>query len=201
MARAGATVVLPLHLQNEVIHPEGAIHAGFGGPEASREAFLAAARAVLDRSRRAGLPIVYVRMAFQPGGTDLPENCELYRTVKRSEAMREGSWGVEFMAGLEPILPADRVISHNRVNAFYDSDLETTLDSLNCAEVVLFGVATHSVVEHTARHAADMGLGVTIVEDACSAYPRERHEASLAAIANLVTRVTAEALEFGNGHD
>lgn len=201
MGKAGATVVLPLHLQNEVIHPEGAIHAGFGGPGADREPFMAAAQAVLHCSRRAGVPIVYIRMAFQPGGIDLPENCELYRTVKHNEVMREGSWGVEFMAGLEPKQPADQVISHNRVNAFFGTNLETTLGSLKCADVVLFGVATHSVVEHTARHAADMGLSVTIVEDACSAYPRERHEASLAAIDNLVTRVTADNLNFKNDAD
>lgn len=196
MKKVGATVVLPLHLQNEVIHPEGAIHAGFGGAGADRGPFMAAAQAVLGCARRTDIPIVYVRMAFQPGGVDLPENCELYRNVKHNEVMREGSWGVDFVAGLEPNLSADEVISHNRVNAFFATDLENVLSAMGCTNVVLFGVATHSVVEHTARHAADLGLGVTIVEDACSAYPRSRHEASLAAIENLVTRVTADTLKF-----
>ena len=44
--------------------------------------------------------------------------------------------------------------------------------------------------------AADMGLAVTIVTDACSAWPRERHDASLAAIDNLVDTMTADELGF-----
>ena len=190
------TVVVPLHLQNEVIHPDGAIHAGFGGPEGDRGPFLEAAATVINRARAAAVPLVYVRMVFQAGGVDLPDNCELYRTVKHGEVMREGSWGVQFFDGLEPEPGTDTVVSHNRVNAFYDTPLAQILADLDCTHLVLFGVATHSVVEHTARHAADMGLVVTLVDDACSAFPRTRHDASLAAIDNLVTRLPAARLAF-----
>ena len=190
------TVVVPLHLQNEVIHPDGAIHAGFGGPEGDRGPFLEAAVTVINRARAAAVPLVYVRMVFQAGGVDLPDNCELYRTVKHREVMREGSWGVQFVDGLEPEPGTDTVVSHNRVNAFYDTPLAQILADLDCTHLVLFGVATHSVVEHTARHAADMGLVVTLVDDACSAFPKTRHDASLAAIDNLVTRLPAAQLAF-----
>ena len=108
--------------------------------------------------------------------------------------MREGSWGASFVEALAPRPGADAVITHNRVNAFYSSGLEAALSALKATHLVLMGVATHSVVEHTARHAADMGFTVTIVEDACSAWPRERHTASLAAIDNLVTLRSAAEL-------
>jgi len=110
--------------------------------------------------------------------------------------MREDSWGVQFVDGLEPEPGTDTVVSHNRVNAFYDTPLAQILADLDCTHLVLFGVATHSVVEHTARHAADMGLVVTLVDDACSAFPRTRHDASLAAVDNLVTRLPAARLAF-----
>ena len=196
MTPRAATVMLPLHLQNEVIHPDGQISAGFGDDLKARADFVDAASKSLKAASTSGIPRVFVRMAFQVGGTDLPDNCELYRFVKQNEIMREGSWGAEFFDCLAPDTPSDVVISHNRVNAFYATRLEQLLLDYGCERLVLLGVATHSVVEHTARHAVDLGLRVSIVTDACSAYPRERHEASLSAIGNLVTLVRSEELNF-----
>ena len=192
-----ATVMLPLHLQNEVIHPAGRIHAGFGGAEGDRTAFISAASSALQAAAEARVQRIFVRMAFQPDGADLTENCELYRFVKQNEVMRDGSWGAEFFEALAPDCETDIVVSHNRVNAFFATGLEEMLSDLGCDHLVLLGVATHSVVEHTARHAADLGLKVTVVEDACSAYPRERHIASLSAIENLVTVVPSWELTLG----
>ena len=188
--------MLPLHLQNEVIHPDGQIRAGFGDDHQRRAAFVDAASKALKAASKSGIPRVFVRMAFQVGGTDLPDNCELYRYVKQNEIMREGSWGAEFFDCLAPDRPSDVTVSHNRVNAFYATQLEQMLSEYGCEHLVLFGVATHSVVEHTARHAVDVGLKVSVVTDACSSFPRERHEASLSAIGNLVTLVRSEELNF-----
>ena len=196
MTPRAATVMLPLHLQNEVIHPDGQIRAGFGDDFKARADFVDAASKSLKAASTSGIPRVFVRMAFQVGGTDLPDNCELYRFVKHNEIMREGSWGAEFFDCLAPDAPSDVTVSHNRVNAFYATQLEQMLSDYGCEHLVLFGVATHSVVEHTARHAVDLGLRVSIVTDACSAYPREKHEASLSAIGNLVTLVRSQELHF-----
>ena len=196
MTLSASTVMLPLHLQNEVIHPDGQIRAGFGDDHKGRATFVDAASKALKAGSTSGIPRVFVRMAFQVGGTDLPDNCELYRFVKYNEIMREGSWGAEFVESLAPDRSSDVIVSHNRVNAFYATQLEQVLSNYGCEHLVLFGVATHSVVEHTARHAVDLGLRVSIVTDACSAFPRERHEASLSAIGNLVTLVHSKELIF-----
>jgi nicotinamidase-related amidase len=196
MTLRSSTVMLPLHLQNEVIHPDGQIRAGFGDDQKGRAEFVSAASRTLQAASISGIPRVFIRMAFQAGGTDLPDNCELYRFVKHNEIMREGSWGAEFFDSLAPDTASDVIMSHNRVNAFYATQLEQVLSDYGCEHLVLFGVATHSVVEHTARHAVDLGLRVSIVSDACSAFPRERHEASLSAIGNLVTLVRSEELNF-----
>ena len=196
MTLTASTVMLPLHLQNEVIHPDGQIRAGFGDDQKGRAEFVGAASRTLQAASISGIPRVFIRMAFQAGGTDLPDNCELYRFVKYNEIMREGSWGAEFFDSLAPDTSSYVIMSHNRVNAFYATQLEEVLSDYGCEHLVLFGVATHSVVEHTARHAVDLGLRVSIVTDACSAFPRERHEASLSAIGNLVTLVRSEELKF-----
>ena len=136
--------MLPLHLQNEVIHPDGQIRAGFGDDHQRRAAFVDAASKALKAASKSGIPRVFVRMAFQVGGTDLPDNCELYRFVKQNEIMREGSWGAEFVDCLAPDRPSDVTVSHNRVNAFYATQLEQMLSDYGCEQLVLFGVATHS---------------------------------------------------------
>ena len=196
MTLRSSTVMLPLHLQNEVIHPDGQIRAGFGDDQKGIAEFVDAASRALQAASISGIPRVFVRMAFQAGGTDLPDNCELYRFVKYNEILREGSWGAEFFDSLAPDTASDVIMSHNRVNAFYATQLEQVLSDYGCEHLVLFGVATHSVVEHTARHAVDLGMRVSIVTDACSAFPRERHDASLSAIGNLVTLVRSGELEF-----
>ena len=153
----GVTVMLPLHLQNEVIHPAGQIHAGFGGAVGNRAEFISAASKALHAAVEAGVQRIFVRMAFQADGADLTDNCELYRFVKQNEVMRDGSWGAEFFGALAPDFETDIIVSHNRVNAFFATGLEEMLSDFGCDHIVLFGVATHSVVEHTARHAADLG--------------------------------------------
>ena len=52
---------------------------------------------------------------------------------------------------------------------------------LGVERLVIAGVATHSVVESTVRHAVDMGYEVAVVASACGA-PPATHEASLASM-------------------
>jgi biuret amidohydrolase len=80
-------------------------------------------------------------------------------------------------------------VTHSRINAFYGSELERVLDELGARRVVVAGVATHSAVEHTARHAADVGYDVVVASDACAAGDPELHAASLRSLALHVDRV------------
>lgn len=193
----GATAVLALHYQNEVLHPDGQIRLGVAN-DGRRAAVVAAATRLLAGARSTGLPIVHVRIAFPAGHQGVLTNAPIFRNVVRSGAMVEGGWGSEFHEGLEP-LAGERVVTHNRVNAFYDSSLEMVLRGLGATRLVLAGVATNSVVEHSARHAADMGYNVAVAADACSAARPEVHEAALFNL-SLVGEVTnVDALFAGAG--
>jgi nicotinamidase-related amidase len=63
---------------------------------------------------------------------------------------------------------------------------------LRCETLILAGVATNSTVEHTARHAADMGFNVIVAGDACGCASRHLHQASLENLA-FVAEVLATA--------
>ncbi|MEM6461392.1 MAG: isochorismatase family cysteine hydrolase [Pseudomonadota bacterium] len=197
------TAVLALHYQNEVLHPDGAIRMGVADGDTQRASVLAAAGRLLAGARDLDIPLIHVRIAFAPGHEDVIANGPIFRNVIARKAMEEGSWGVRFYPGLEPH-DSETVLTHNRVSAFHRTKLQTRLDELGVGHLVLAGVATHSVVETTFRHAADVGWLVTVAKDACSSGDQELHRASLTNMALLGEVDTVDALaarRFSPAHD
>lgn len=191
------TVVVAMHYQNDILHPDGKIRLGFGEGAGHRDAVLSAVGRLLDGARAQGVPIVHVRTARPPEASSYLTNAPIFQNVLKIGACVEGEWGSEFFAGLAPV-EGERTVTHWRVNGFYDSALEAQLRSLGATHLVIAGVATNSCVEHTARHAADMGYVVTVAQDACSAARPDVHDMALFNI-GLVGRVAdVDALVGGN---
>jgi nicotinamidase-related amidase len=179
-----------LHFQNDVLAPEGKIRAGLGRDDERRGALVRQARKLMRGARAHGLPVVSVRIAFRPGHRGVIRNSPMFRAAVQSGALVEGSWGAEFYPRLGP-RRGEFVVTHSRINAFFGSDLEAVLTALGTRRLVVAGVATHSSVEHTARHAADIGYAVTVAADACAAADPELHAASLCTLAPHVDRVAS----------
>lgn len=177
------TAVLALHYQNDVLHPDGRIRVGLASAsdDPARERVIAAAGELLRGARRLGLPLIHVRIAFRPDYADLIPNCAIFRKTAEIGAVREGSWGARFYAGLEPdeTRPTEFCFTHRRTSAFIGTPLELMLGRLGTRHLIVAGVATHSVVEMTARHGSDLGYEVTVAADACAAADARLHEASL----------------------
>jgi nicotinamidase-related amidase len=183
-------VVLALHYQNEVMHPQGRVRLGIAEDSPERVVVVAAARRLLTGARDHDVPVISVRIAFQPDYAEVKTNAEIWRRVVANTVMAEGSWGAEFYDGLGP-LPGETVVTHTRNNAFYASPLEAIVERLAPTRLVLAGIATNFVVESTARHASDVGYDTVVVDDACSAASVDTHRASLASLAMLTTIRTA----------
>lgn len=176
--------VLALHYQNDVLHADGKIRVGLDADSGARQRLLDNAAALLEGARSHALPIVHVRIAFRPDYADLLPNCDIFRNVARIGAVPEGQWGSAFYDGLQPLADSTRefVVKHTRISAFYGTPLEETLRLLGARRLVVAGVATHSVVEGTVRHAADIGFSVMVAEDACASADPAVHAASLASM-------------------
>lgn len=186
-------VLLALHYQNEVMHPEGRIRLGVAEHSPERHAVIAAAKRLLAGARAHGVPVISVRIAFAPDYSNVTANAEIWRRVVANKVMAEGSWGTEFYDGLAP-LPGEAVITHIRNNAFYVSPLQSAVDRLAPSRLIIAGVATNFTVESTARHASDAGYDTVVIADACSAASAEIHRASLASLAMLATIRTADEM-------
>jgi nicotinamidase-related amidase len=193
---ARRTALLALHYQNDVVHDDGRIRLGLAEGDAQRAAVLDAAGRLFAGARAAGVSIVHVRVAFRPDHADVLRNGPIWDSVFRLGAVAEGSWGAEFHERLRP-LPDEFVVRHGRINAFFGSPLEGTLQLLDAKALAIAGVATNSVVEHTARHAADMGFSVSVAADACASSRLHLHQAALENIALIGTVADVDTLIAG----
>jgi nicotinamidase-related amidase len=187
------TVVLALHYQNEIVHPEGRIRLGIAAAAPERDAIIAAARRLLDGARAHGVKVISVRIAFRPDYADIVANAQIWRRVIADQALAEGSWGAQFYPGLGPA-PGELVVTHQRNNPFHRSALGDALARHRAERLVIAGIATTYVVESAVRHASDEGYDVVVAADACSSATRAMHEASLEAMALLATVATVDEI-------
>jgi biuret amidohydrolase len=189
-----ATAMIAVHYQNEVLHADGKVRVGVADTmTGEREALKIAAARLIDAMRAAGAPVISVRAAYRPDYKDVIQNGAIFRNLVARGAFQEGSWGSEFHEGLGP-LAGEFVVTHQRVNPFHGSPLDDILRGLDIKRVVVAGIATHSAVEHTVRHAADIGYDVVVAEDACSSAERAMHEASLRSMSLIATISTSAAI-------
>lgn len=171
------TAFLACHFENDVVGAEGAF-APFFRAEIERRGVLEVAKRLLDGARAAGAQVVYTRVAFQEGHSDLVTNIPLLGVVAQQGSLLDQTPATEIVDELKP--EADDWIATNpKVSAFASSDLDQRLRTAGIDTVVLFGVATNISVESTGRSAGDLGYRVIVVEDACSAAAQEVHDATI----------------------
>ena len=87
------------------------------------------------------------------------------------------------------------MVTHTRISAFAGTSLQNLLTMLRATRLLIGGVATHSVVEGTARDAADRGFEVWVAADACAAAGTSVHEAALQSM-SLIASVTSAQEAF-----
>ena len=150
-ARSRDVALVTVHLQNDVLHPDGKIKVELARDDENRATLVRNARRLLSGARAHGIPVVSARIAFRAGHRGVIQNSSLFRGAVKASALVDGSWGAEFYAALKPRRD-EFVVTHSRINAFFGSDLELVLASLGARRLVVAGVASHSAVEHTARH-------------------------------------------------
>lgn len=182
-------LLLALHYQNENCHPDGKIKIGIRENADWRDETLNSAKRLFAGFRERQLPIAHVRLAVRADHKDVIQNNFIFKQWVEFGAWVEGSWGVEFYEGLEP-LAEEFVVTHTRNNAFYNSQLAEVVNQLAPQRLAVAGVSTAYVVESTVRHASDVGYSTSVVSDACSTATKQMHQNALDAM-GLVADVTS----------
>ena len=118
-------------------------------------------RRLADAFRRAGLPVVLVRVAGSPDGGDVLRP----RAELAPRPLPTTPDHFEIVAELDA-QPGDLVITKRQPNAFYGTDLDLHLRRRRVTGIVLTGVATSIGVDATARAAHERAYNVTFATDA-----------------------------------
>jgi nicotinamidase-related amidase len=144
-------------------------------PEGSTELLDAIGRAA-TAARSAGIPVVYVRIAFRPNGPEISRRNRSFAALANSGtfAMDDDDAATQVHPAVAPH-PEDVVVVKKRVSAFAGSDLDVLLRSLDIDELVLTGIATSGVVLSTLRYAADQDFRLAILRDGCADGDPEVH--------------------------
>lgn len=171
------TAFLACHWENDVVGAEGAF-APFFRAEVERRGVIDVAKRLIDGAHDAGVQVVYTRVAFQEGHSDLVTNIPLLGVVAQQGSLLDNTPATEIIDELKPGAE-DWIATNPKVSAFAASDLDDRLRAAGIDTLVLFGVATNISVESTGRSAGDLGYRVVVVDDACAAAAQEVHDATI----------------------
>jgi nicotinamidase-related amidase len=117
---------------------------------ARRLGFLGTVAALLERARRANVPVVYVR--------------------HNDDELRVGTKEWEIAEEIAP-RPGEPIVEKRYRDAFRETDLADVLTRLVADHVVVCGMQTEFCIDATIREAERRGYRVTLVEDAHATYP------------------------------
>ncbi len=120
----------------------------------------------VNAARRAGVPVIYVRVAFRDGYPEVSAMNKSFSAITGRGGMTISDASTQIHDSVAP-RPDEPVVNKLRVSAFAGSDLEVILRSRRIDTLVLTGIATSGVVLSTLREAADKDYGLVVLSDAC----------------------------------
>ena len=191
------TAVIVVDMQNDFCSASGLLdHLGFDLTGIQR--VIPVIARVLASARKAGLPVIYLKMAFKPDLSDMgaegsPNRVGHLRagagkTVtapdgSSSRILIRDTWDTDIVPGLKP-MPGDIQIYKSRFSGFVGTDLDATLKKLGVTQLIFTGATTSVCVESTLRDATFLDYSCVLLAD-CTAevvgaeLSRTNHDASL----------------------
>ena len=199
----GRTALLVCDMQND-FGTKGGMFDRAGIDIKGIQAVVPNVRSALGAARAASLPIIYLKMAFQPDMSDAgpvtAPNLLKHASMRvgeevtapdgsRSRILIRGTWNTEIIPELRP-QPEDAVVYKSRFSGFYRTELDDLLKRQDIETLVVTGCTTSVCVESTVRDAMFRDYRCVVLED-CTAEPigataaRSNHEASLLTMQTL----------------
>ena len=169
---------------------------------------------VLAAARLNGIPVIYLKMAFNAdlsdaGGIDSPNYIRHQRMGVGSIVQAPGggesrilirdTWNTDILSELTPE-PSDIVLYKHRFSGFFETELDAVLRRLATRHLIVTGCTTSICVEATIRDAMYRDYFCVLLED-CTGEPighdfqRSNHDASLLTI-QVLLGWTSSSVEF-----
>jgi ureidoacrylate peracid hydrolase len=136
---------------------------------------------VLNAARKTGMRVFYsLHRRYRAGDYESFRNlAPVQKLAVASQAFGFGTWGGEIRSEFAP-QPGDILASeHWCSSGFAHTDLDLQLKQHGIQHLIVTGLLTHTCLESTVRHAAELGYGVTVVKDATASYSEAHMHATL----------------------
>jgi nicotinamidase-related amidase len=150
------------------------VQVGIVGRVGEPEELLDRLATAVGAARSAGVPVIFVRVAFREGYPEVAASNRSFSALATRGAFDESSPETQIHPGVAP-LPGEVVVVKRRTSAFAGSDLSEVLRAGRIDTLVLTGIATSGVVLSTLRQAADLDYGLVVLADACGDADPEVH--------------------------
>jgi maleamate amidohydrolase len=150
---------------------------------------LASNQHVLAVARKAGIPIIFTNVVYQPGGAN---GGLFYRKLPVLNVYDAGSPLGAFPPSLQPA-EGELVISKQYASAFFGTALASTLTANRIDSVLITGLSTSGCVRATALDALQHGFAPFVVREACGDRHPAPHEANLFDLQAKYAEVISEA--------
>jgi nicotinamidase-related amidase len=174
------SALLVLHYQNGLVRHEGVFAFSGTAAQIEKHGCLEKTAAVLEATRAAGIPVIYVNIEFRPGFPELKKpTYPLIESIQERNAFLRGSWDAAVPEELAPG-PDDITVINFDSSAFSHTDLDCILRAKGVRQLYLAGIATNWVVESTTRYGAELGYEVTVLADCCQGFSDELHDFAIA---------------------
>lgn len=160
-----SNLVVVTDMQNGFIDPQGTLYVGEAG-----RAILPKIQQVLAAEVARGSDIVFTVDTHDPGDREFaiwPPHC------------LRGTWDNEIVPELQEFVATARVQPKRRYSAFYDTDLDLYVATLQPDKVIVMGVCTDICVMYTVADFKNRDYDVVVVRDAVASFDVEAHEFAL----------------------
>lgn len=171
----GRTVHVVIDEQNDFLHPEG-WYATHGIDVSHMRRVIEPTRTLVAACREREVPIVWTRHGTRgvaDGGPFMQK-----RVLLLEGGLRQGTWGYEILADLEP-QPEDWYVEKTRLSAFFQTNLEQVLRALGAETVLLTGVLTNQCVGATCKDALFRDFKPIVVADCVGTATPHLHDPAL----------------------
>lgn len=144
-----------------------------------------ASKALAERFRAAGAPVVLVHVTWAKDYRDWPATPVDQPVVRPEGGMPEGA--DHFVDALQH--DGDIIVTKRNWSAFHGTDLDLHLRRRGIKTIVLGGIATNFGVESTARNAYELNYALVIAEDCCASLSADLHDMAVKSIFPRLSRV------------
>ncbi|RAL08029.1 cysteine hydrolase family protein [Aspergillus homomorphus CBS 101889] len=125
-------------------------------------------------AREAHVPIIYAKLGFSPGFSEVPADKESMVWQKELFTFKVNDPTAQVHPAVAPA-ETDHVINRTRLSAFAHTNLAITLRGLRVDEIVPAGLKTSEAVLATVMQAGDWDYRVTVLKDFCMDRDKEMH--------------------------